>query len=586
MVNNQAIATGKSTGKIPPAQTQFFPLEIQLPKTKNKQEGEINLKAQIGTSSHQDRFSFRIFPQQNSLGSLNSPSSPNSSNPQQIALQVFDPVGKTTAMLQQLGYKTTPWPSNPSNTPLLKGGKGGSSVVILGREALAPDQSLPENLQDYVKAGGRAIAFSQKPEWYTNHNFRISPHLSRRIFPVDAQHPVTQGLDKMDLQDWRGVSTLTEAYPDTVKNPPKLSLHNSPWYGWHWGNGGAVSSVPLEKPHRSGWRSILQSEFDLAYSPLMELDYGQGRLILSTLDLEDHFAQDPAANQLARQLINYAATAPLAPRNSPVVLVGDEGDSVRLEALGVNYKRAASLDKLSSSAELQIIGAGAKISETELQNYLQAGGKALFLPPYPAKNPANPANPATLSNSPLLKKTSSNSPLLKGGWGGSSLGIKIQWQDNFPGSLKIPTWPETRGLGIADLHSRTDFSSWVINSGGEIGAKGLLSRSPLGKGVAIATTLNPDSLFDPEDLPDQEKNYLRFTRWRQTRAIAQILANLGATFTSDELIWQSSHDKFWGKLWQQLQEKLLGQPPDPGFYHPDYWSEFNYGDDPYRYYRW
>ena len=591
MVNNQAIATGKSTGKISPAQTQFFPFEMQLPKTNSKQEGEINLKAQIGTSSHQDRFSFRIFPQQNSSNSSNSSSSPNFSTSQQIAFQVFDPVGKTTAMLQQLGYKTTPWPSTFSGTPLEKGGKGGSSLVIIGREALAPDQPLPKNLQDYVKAGGRAIAFSQKPEWYTNHNFRISPHLSRRIFPVDAQHPVTQGLDQIDLRDWRGESTLTEAYPDTVKNPLKLSSHNSPWYGWHWGNGGAVSSVPLEKPHRSGWRSILQSEFDLAYSPLMELDYGQGRLILSTLDLEDHFAQDPAANQLARQVINYAATAPLAPRNSPVVLVGNEGDTVLLEVLGVNYERAASLDKLSPSAELQIIGDRAKIPETELQNYLEKGGKVLFLPPYPAKNTAKATS---LSNLPILKGTSSNPPLFKEGWGGSSLGIELQWQENFPGSLQIPTWAETRGLGIADLHARTDYGSWVISSGNnlidnfrsEVGANGLLSRVQKGTGVAIATTLNPDSLFDPEDLPDQEKNYLRFTRWRQTRAIAQILANLGATFTRDELIWQSSSSRFWEKSWEQLQEKLLGKPPDPGFYHPDYWQEFNFGDDPYRYYRW
>ncbi len=561
VVGNQAIATGKATGKIPPAQTQFFPLAGQLPETNNKQEGEVKLTAQIGNINHQDRFSFRIFPRQNVSSSSNLSNSANSSNPQAITLQVFDPVGKTTAMLQQLGYKTTPW---DPNSPLFKGGGGGAPLVIIGREALEVDRPLPANLKDYVKQGGRAIAMIQKPEWYTNHHFRISPHLSRRVFPVDAQHPVTQGLDPTDLRDWRGSSTLTEAYPDTVKNPLKLSPHNSPWYGWHWGNGGAVSSVPLEKPHRSGWRSILQSEFDLAYSPLMELDYGQGRLILSTLDLEDHFAQDPAANQLARQVINYAATAPLAARTQEIVVVGNEADSVFLDALGVNYTRAASLDKLSSSVGLHILGAATSIPAPELQNYLQQGGKVLFLPPYPA----------------------SSSPLLKGGWGGSSLGINIQWQQNFPGSLQIPPWSETRGLGVSDLHARTDFGSWVINVGGELGANGLLSRSQIGKGVAIATTLNPEGLFDPEVLPDQEPTYLRFTRWRQTRAIAQILANLGATFTSDELIWQSSGDRFWERSWQQLQEKFFGKPLDPGFYHPDYWQEFNYGDDPYRYYRW
>jgi hypothetical protein len=35
-------------------------------------------------------------------------------------------------------------------------------------------------------------------------------------------------------------------------------------------------------------------------------------------------------------------------------------------------------------------------------------------------------------------------------------------------------------------------------------------------------------------LPADEKTYFRFTRWRQTRALSQVLANLGASFTADE----------------------------------------------------
>ena len=58
---------------------------------------------------------------------------------------------------------------------------------------------------------------------------------------------------------------------------------------------GGVSSAAIEKPHRSGWRPLLECEFDLAYTPLMEMDYARGRVILCTLDLEDHLDQDPAA---------------------------------------------------------------------------------------------------------------------------------------------------------------------------------------------------------------------------------------------------------------------------------------------------
>jgi beta-galactosidase len=291
----------------------------------------------------------------------------------------------------------------------------------------------------------------------------------------------------------------------------------------------------------------------------MELDYGQGRLILTTLDLEDHFAQDPAAAQLAKQIINYAATSPRISQAQEMVLVGNDGDTVGLDVLGVRYTKA---DKLIPGAGLHIIGAESGVGDRELQTYLETGGKLLFLPPHP---PAQDSGRTKISG---------------------SLGIEEQWQENFPGSLEIPPWAETRGVGISDLHARTDFGSWVITSGGEVGAKGLLSRQPQGKGVAIATTLNPAGLFDPDALPQEIPTYLRLTRWRQTRAIAQILANLGATFQSDELIWERSGNNFWKNLGRKFQEKFLGLPPESGFYHPDYWQDFNYGDDPYRYYRW
>jgi hypothetical protein len=61
----------------------------------------------------------------------------------------------------------------------------------------------------------------------------------------------------------------------------------------------------------SGWRPILEAEFDLAYTPLMELDYGKGRLVWCALDLEDYVPTDPAAVLLAQAIVEYAAKAPL-----------------------------------------------------------------------------------------------------------------------------------------------------------------------------------------------------------------------------------------------------------------------------------
>ncbi|NJL89913.1 MAG: hypothetical protein HC916_09105 [Coleofasciculaceae cyanobacterium SM2_1_6] len=677
IVNGLMIGNGEAQGSIAPAQTLFFPLKTLLPPVLAKQSGEIQLQAQIGKMRHTDRFPLRVFPGidnprqflgqsseqtpeqlgaqslQESIAQLGNPLKPPSGQEPKplINLQVFDRSGKTTAMLQKLGYEINSLNSldsrhypdaknladstnstnsldltNPPN-PQTAQTKNSPELLIIGRESLEVDRSLPESLRSYVEQGGRAIVFIQQPEWYKHQGLRVAPHLSRRVFPIDPSHPVTQGLDEIDLRDWRGASTLTEAYPDTIKNPPQFSPHNSPWYGWHWGNGGAVSSVPMEKPHYGGWRSILQSEFDLAYTPLMELNYGRGKLILTTLDLEDHYLQDPAAAQLARQMISYAANLDSPSNSQPelqpnlqsqeTVFIGNEGDTVLLDNLGLRYQRA---EQLVPEAGLHILSATANVTDRDLQNYLKTGGKLFLLPPgTPDRHHPNSLNDSSLCSgescdppkSPFKRGTSNSvvsltdMNLLYVG----KLGIKAQWQENFPGSLQVPTWAATRGLGIADLHARTDFGAWVITEGGELGGNGLFAKVQVeqdqsqkvkGKsngqkeesknkgqelGVAIATTLNPEGLWNPEAPPETLPTYLRLTRWRQTRAIVQVLANLGATFRSDELIWQHPPN-FWEKSWANLQEKFLGKPPQAGFYHLDYWEDFNYGDDPYRYYRW
>jgi hypothetical protein len=45
------------------------------------------------------------------------------------------------------------------------------------------------------------------------------------------------------------------------------------------------------------------------------------------------------------------------------------------------------------------------------------------------------------------------------------------------------------------------------------------------------------SQIDPTFLPADTKTYFRFTRWRQTRALSQLLANLGASFEMDARVF-------------------------------------------------
>lgn len=516
IVGGKQVAAGSKKGSIETAQNLFFPLEANLPAAlaTEKVDGEIRLTARFDSCQHQDRFSFRVFQK------LPAPSAQNST------VAVFDPAGKTARMLQELGYTVVPW--DGSSAPRL---------LVIGREALSGGNKLPGSLEAFVRNGGRGIVFTQDPEWMRSAlGFRVAPHLSRRVFPVDATHPALRGLDELDLRDWRGESSLVEAYPNTLNGGVKLSPHSAPWYGWHWGNRGALSSAPVEKPHLSGWRPILESEFDLAYTPLMELDYGKGRLIWNALDLDDHVSSDAAAAKLARQIVGYAQTSVLTPIGSKTILIGSDADAAKLDRLGLVYQRA---DRLAGDAGLVIVGSGGNVRDEELRGYLNAGGKVFFLP---RRSPE------------------------------AVFGVRVREVRDFGGSLKVPSWPEARGLSASDLRWRANQDAWVIESGGEVAADGLLSRAVSGKGVAIF------SQIDPDGLNADVNSYFRYTRWRQTRALAQILANMGASFKADSRFFQLAGGT--------PEAAAAGTANQESFYHPDYRTDFDLGDDPYRYYRW
>jgi beta-galactosidase len=394
-VDGKIVGQGNGNGVLTVAQTKFAPIRFRLPATliNAKSDGEISLSATIGSATHTDTFAFRVF-----------------ANPATIsrgAIAVFDPAGETTKLLRGLGYTPQAW--NGRAVPLL----------VVGRKALTSSAKLPASLEGYVQNGGRAIVMGQTPEFLRDYlGFRTTYHPTRRVFRVNGNHPVVAGLDETDLRDWAGTGTLVDGYPTEYK----ISRTSEPYSGWRWGNRGSVASVAVEKPHRAGWRPLLEAEFDLAYSPLMELDFGRGRLTLCTLDLEDQTTADPAAAKIARQLFSYVATAPLAPRVETVYLGGPNGQKT-LNDLGVNFKASQTLPV---GARLAIIGENAPVEASVLEEFARGGGKVVFL----ARSEA-------------------------------IAGAQIENATDFGGSLSVPSWPEAAGLSPSDLRWRVNGNAKV-----------------------------------------------------------------------------------------------------------------------------
>lgn len=394
----------------------------------------------------------------------------------------YDPLGATTAMLTRLGYRVCAW----------DGGVKTNQLVCIGRGAWGVSTTLLPKLEAHVTNGGRALIFAQSDAVLTDvFRFRIGRYIARRMFPVDDDHPVVRGLDAEDLRDWRGESRLLDPYPYV---PPTAGTVR---FGWRWGGRGGVCSVPIEQPHRTGWRPILECEFDLAYAALMELELGSGVVVWCPCDLEDHYWEDPGARVLARRIIEYTRTNVFRIKTGSAHYVGDAAGALLVtNTLGAICTIGNSL---KTNARVNIIGPGAGISGTDVVNYLSAGGRVVFL--------ARSSDPAY------------------------GLGIRLGLQNTFGWTQPVTGWVEAAGLGASDLRFRTTLNTVLVTGGWEHAAGGQLARTNIGAGVAVWCQIDPNR-FNADTL-----TYFRFSRWRQTRALAQVLANLGVTFRMDRAIF-------------------------------------------------
>lgn len=495
-VNGTAVASGQAEGTIPTAGRHrseiafVVPAEEWFASARTSPDGgvvgrgAIELGAVVGETVHADRFEFAVVAPDRFKAHV------GTARP----VPVMDPHGRTLDALNAAGIAADPW---EEDTPAVVAHEPGG-VLVLGERALGTKGELPPGTAEFVHAGGRLIVLAQERAWLRDHGFRVAEHLTRRAFRVNPQLPLWTGLSDEELSDWAGASTLTEAYPVVPPGDTRLGKWWFPYHGYHWGNRGALSSAAVEKPHRAGWQPLLECEFDLAYSPLLELRYGQGLVTLCTLDLADHAAEDPVAELLLARIVGYAASAaPVVARE--VFLVGNEDDASLLESLGVRFTATADHRSIAGGSILAV-GSEAPLSDTDLEAAIRAESTILLLP---RTSPAGP------------------------------LGLRLEQRRLENGSLKPPDWPACVGLSASDLRWRAPHNAWCVTSSGgwEPGANGLLGRLDLGSAEAIAFQI------DPRRFETQRSPYFRFTRWRAMRAFTQLFANLGATFDADDWVF-------------------------------------------------
>ena len=458
------ISVGSIVRKLKAGERRFFPCRVSLPEVSKKTDGKIRISGTIDGNAFSDSFPFSIYPPQ------------TANTMQEIA--VWDTAeNRTLQRLREMGFRATAY----------RGGKVPARTLIIGEGGL--NGQLPDfrEIATFVDDGGTLVLLTNSPEiWRNRFGLRVARQVSRYAFriPTQVNHPVLDGLDDDALHNWRGASLN---HPHYRNLNPKDNLTAYPMYGWHVSTTGAVSSGMIEKPHASGLTPLLEGEFDLAWSPLLEKTKGRGNLILCTLDLVNRTERDPAADKILKQLVEYAVQCRPADTRTTSFL-GPPGSAAAklLSAMQLEFRCTT---QLPPPAGLLIVAGNSPVPASALKGFVERGGRLLWLAP-------------------------------------ESLPIgSMHFEKKVFGKLTgLTSEPEFRGISLSDIHLKIDLPGVAASPGT---ADGLIGFQRLGRGSIVTLQLTP-YMLNVSDRP-----YLKFTRWRLTRLLAQLITNAGGEFLHD-----------------------------------------------------
>jgi hypothetical protein len=412
-------------------------------------------------------------------------------------------------------------------------------VLVVGKSALTVGGPVPAIAR--VRDGLRVLVFEQSAEVLEQRlGFRVQEYGLRSVFPRVPDHSLLAGVGVENLHDWHGDATLSA---------PRLKYELRPRYGptvtwcgmtvprvWRCGNKGNVASVVIEKPERGDFLPIVDGGFGLQYSPLLEYREKLGMVLFCQLDVTGRTDRDPAAEVLARNMLDYVSSWKPAARRT-AAYAGNPAGLSYLKSLGIFAAHYEGGPLAADQVLVVAPGAGNLLSENSLPiaGWVKAGGSLLAI-----------------------------------GLGAQDLGDSLLQGIRFENREHIATWfkpPASKsqfaGVGPAEVHNRDPRTLPLVAAGADILGDGVLAQAQ--KSNILLFQLTPWEFRG--DHPNLRKTYRR-----ASYVVSRILANMGVAGDMPIIErWQSpvTSDKE-GHRWLD------------GFYvnHPVEW------DDPYRFFRW
>lgn len=439
-------------------QIAFVPLSLTAPRT----DAVLSMRVtEAGREIATDTFALQVFEK------------PVAAPMPDVRIALLDPANKSGAWLRGLGIKATAWKTG--------GSLGDVDVLVIGREALKPGDALPYTVKD-IERGLRVLLLEQQPAVWEMFGFETIETLPRHVFAADKNSPILDGLKAADLVDWRGS-------PDLLPEGRHVRTYDNQ-RAPHWTNRHAVASVVLKTPEVAGFTPVLKTEFDLAYSPLIEWRSGRGAVYFSSLDLSGRVGIDPAATRLADNLIRSLGR-PL-PDTLPVYYRGDAAGEALLQRLQVALGKGAP----SPGANALWILGDELPDGPEVEAFLKSGGTVLRLP----------------QSAKALRS--------------AGLAVEERQVARLPG-VEFAS-PVLRGVGPDLLRWREALSATLFTKGEGVLAGGLMRGETVGKGRKAWLQVSPDLLAARHLNAPAEREAVQLSVSRLQRLTAQILTNLGA----------------------------------------------------------
>jgi len=383
---------------------------------------------------------------------------------------LIDPVGDTTAMLKKTGQ--------PFRLVAEGHSLAGLDLLIVGRKGYTEEirALLGElNVRDAIAKGLNVMVFAQTSRWVMG---LLNEHFGNRCAFIRGRHSgLFEGFDDTDFSHWRGQSKLIEAYPDWDRTRDwrrgknsKHGMGNKFGQGrfYHWSNKGMVCTYSYNKPQVGNFRILMDSGFDLLYTPLLEQRIGDGRVLFCQLDLTDRYGTDPVASLLVDRLLREYGMKRPAPKGKVAYLGADAGRKI-LAPLAVIDTELENLPSSLPATDTLIISPDEAMGRLHgakqiLPKFVRSGGKLVVLP---AKENTDlswlPVELKYGRGEAFITRNAAESPLL-------------------------------RGLSVPDLFWRRCVRCVRVSSAAE-GAynadSGLICSVPLGKGFVVACQIDP-----------------------------------------------------------------------------------------------